>query len=126
MKQRLPSRDRDHGCAALVNRGKTLLRGEVSAQNFDRMLNLAAPRTRQIAAKERLEHQREREALATRELLLDDVRADFCRLAELYCHESPMSDIRCGETTLRRARSPRRGGWTGTRAPGSPSRTYST
>ena len=74
MQQRLAARKGDHGRAALIHRGKALLRGQLLLKNVGRILHLAAAGARQVAAEERLQHQHQGIALYASELLLQDIR----------------------------------------------------
>src|ERR1035437_3674180 len=57
VQQRFAARDRDDRRAALLDRREALLGREVTAQDLDRVLDLAAPAAGEVAAKERLEHE---------------------------------------------------------------------
>jgi hypothetical protein len=56
VQQRLAAGDGHHGCAALVDRGETLLGRELLFEDVRRILYLAAAGAGQVAAEERLKH----------------------------------------------------------------------
>src|SRR5262249_40059512 len=66
----------DHGRPALVHRPQTLLQAEVALQDVSGVLDLAAPRTGEVAAKQGLEHEDQRIALPTTKLLFQDITDD--------------------------------------------------
>ena len=84
MQQRLAARNRNHGRAAFFGGRKAFGRRKMAAQHFDRMLDLAAARAREVAAKKRFEHKRQGILLASHELLFDDVSADHGSLLETH------------------------------------------
>src|SRR5947199_100286 len=71
--QRLAARDRHDRRAAVLHRPEALLDREILGKDLRRVLDLAAPRAREIAAEEGLEHEDQRVARAAGEPLLDDV-----------------------------------------------------
>ena len=64
MHQRLAAGNGDHRRAALVHRAEAFLRREVLLEHVRRILDFAAAGARQVAAKQRLQHQHQRIALA--------------------------------------------------------------
>ena len=82
--QRLATRDRDHRRAAFLHRPDTILDGQALVQDGIRVVDLAAARTGQIAAKQRLQHQHQGVAALAREALLHDVGADAQLLDQGY------------------------------------------
>ena len=87
VQQRLSAGDGDHGGAAFVDRREALLDREALIQDFVGIIDLAAAGARQVAAKQRLEHEHQRVASASRQLLADDVGADARLLQEGYRHD---------------------------------------
>src|SRR5476649_2409649 len=77
MDQRLAAGDRHHLRAAFVDRVETVPDREALVEDGIRIVDLAAADASQIAAKQRLEHQHQRIALAAQHLLLDKVGADL-------------------------------------------------
>ena len=73
MHERFAAGDRDHRGAAFVHRLETFFRSEVFFQDVGGVLDLSASGARQIAAEQRLEHEHERVALASGQLLPQDV-----------------------------------------------------
>src|SRR5581483_6549537 len=73
MKQGLATRDRDRGRATFIGRPEAFFGRELHLQNVGRVLNFAASRARQVAAKQRLEHEHKRILLAPFQLLSEDV-----------------------------------------------------
>jgi hypothetical protein len=86
--QRLAARDRDDGCAALVDGAQSVLDGHALAQDFVGIVDLTAARAGEIALEQRLEHQHERIALVAFELLLEDVPRDAIRLNDRDTHSN--------------------------------------
>ena len=86
MEEGFAAGDGDHGRAALVDRLEALLGGELGLEDVGGVLDLAAAGAGEVAAKERLEHEDERIALAAEELLLEDVGGDGPGLRYGYCH----------------------------------------
>ena len=70
MHQRFAAGDGNHRRAALVHSLETLFGAEFRLQDVRRILDLAATRTGQIAAEQRLQHQYKRIPLASLKLLL--------------------------------------------------------
>src|SRR5438128_812616 len=83
---RLAARDRHARRAALLHRPEALLDREVLAEDLRRVLDLAAPRAREVAAEEGLEHEDQRVARAAREPLLDDVARHRPHLRQRNAH----------------------------------------
>ena len=73
MHERLAARDADHRRSAFIDSAETLFGRELLLENMRRILNLAASRTGEVAAKERLQHQDQRVAFASLCLLLENV-----------------------------------------------------
>ena len=71
--QRLAAGNAHHGCAALIHGSEALLRREFFLQDVRRILDLAAARARQVTAKQRLQHQHQRIALASGQLLFNNI-----------------------------------------------------
>ncbi len=78
--QRFAAGDRNHRRSAFIHGFEAFFRRQFRFQNVRRILDLAATGAGQVAAKERLQHQHERIALAPRELLFQDVRCNRPRL----------------------------------------------
>ena len=76
VQQRLAAGEHDDRRAALVDRANAVLDRQPLIQDLVRVVDLAASRTREVAAKQRLEHQHERIALAPTEVLSDDIGTD--------------------------------------------------
>src|SRR5262249_44728365 len=71
MKEWLAARDADDGCSAFVGRCEALVDRQMTLQKRLRILDLAAARAREVAAKQRLEHEHEWVSPAACETLLD-------------------------------------------------------
>src|SRR4029077_20686465 len=84
--QRLAARYRHDGRAALVDGLERVLDRHALAQDLVRIVDLAAPRAREVALEQRLEHQHERIALVALELLLEDVARDAVSLNQRDSH----------------------------------------
>src|ERR1700731_3104085 len=82
-----PPRHDDHGRAALIDRGQGVLDGDALVKNGVGIVDLAATRASEIAAKQRLQHQHKRIAFAARKMLSNDIGADSYNLSEGYAHE---------------------------------------
>src|SRR6185503_1842057 len=67
--ERLAAGNRDHGRIAGVDRGQRVLDTHAFAQDLVRIIDLAAPRAFQIALEQRFQHQYERIAVLSRQLL---------------------------------------------------------
>jgi hypothetical protein len=93
--QRLTTRNCHHRGTALINRVEAFLDGETTIENRLRVVDLAATEARQVAAKQRLEHEDQRIALTPQQFLLEDVRADFHFLAKgnVHCLRFPVSTV---------------------------------
>ena len=74
--QRLAAGNRDHRRAALVDGVEAFLHRQPPVEDRVRIVDLAAAEAGEIAAEQRLEHQHQRVALATHELLLEQICAD--------------------------------------------------
>src|SRR3989442_13866286 len=68
VQQRLSASDGPHWSAAFVNRREALLDREALIQDFVGIIDLAAAGARQVAAKQRLEHEHQRIASASCQL----------------------------------------------------------
>jgi hypothetical protein len=84
--ERLAARDGHDGGAALVDGLETLLDGEVLPEDLARILDLAAARTGEVAAEQRLEHEDERVLLAPTIPLREHVARDGPHLRDGYAH----------------------------------------
>src|SRR5205823_13794990 len=96
--QRLAARDRDHRRSALFGSIPTLLRRHAAIEDGIGIVDLAATGARQIAAKQRLQHQHEWITFAAKQLLLEHVRADTQLLVERNSHYACLPE--CNEPTL--------------------------
>ncbi len=76
MHERLAAGDGDHGRAAFVDRAEALLGREVLLEHMRGILDFAAAGAGQVAAKQRLQHEHQRVALAPLQALLEDIRRD--------------------------------------------------
>ncbi len=86
MQKRLTAGDRDHGRAALIDRGERVGDRKALVQNFVRVVDLPAAGTGEVATKQRLQHQHERIALAANQMLLHDIGADAQHLVHRDGH----------------------------------------
>ena len=86
MEQRLAAWNRNHRRAAFFRRIKALLRSEMTLENVRGILNLATARAGEIAAKERLQHEHQRVALAPAQLLCQHIASDGPHLTERNSH----------------------------------------
>jgi hypothetical protein len=73
--ERLAARNAHHRGAALVDGMPTLFRGQALVQHMIGVLNLPAAGTREVAPKQRFQHQGKRIAFLSRQMLADDVGA---------------------------------------------------
>src|ERR1700722_10646717 len=76
-----------HRGAALIDGRQRVFDGYALVEDGVGIVDLAAARTSEIAAKQRIQHQHERVALAAGEMLLNDIGADSRNLSEGYAHE---------------------------------------
>src|SRR5262249_43423161 len=76
MQQRLAAGNRHHRRAAFIDGLQAFANGEPLVQNLVRIVDLAATRASKIATEQRLEHEHEWIALATREMLKKHVGPD--------------------------------------------------
>ena len=86
MHERLAAGDADHRSAAFFDGLEALLGREVLLEDVRGVLDLAAAGAGQVAAEERLEHEHQRIALTSLQLLLQDVSSDRPHLRHGYCH----------------------------------------
>ena len=86
MDQRLAAGDGDHRRAALIDRVQTFLHAEALVQDRRRIVDLATPDAREVAAKQRLQHQNERVVFPPHQLLLEDVATDLQFLVKRNIH----------------------------------------
>ncbi len=82
MDQGFATGDADHRRAAFLDRVEALLRGQALVENVGGVLDLTATGAGQIATEERLQHQHQRVALATLQLLGDNVGGNRPRLRD--------------------------------------------
>ena len=75
--QRLAAGDRHHRRAAFVDRVETFLDRQTLVEDRVGIIDLAATGAGEIAAKQRLQHEHERIALAARQTLTQHVSTDF-------------------------------------------------
>src|SRR5690606_34879494 len=78
--------DRHDRRTALVDRAQRVLDTHPLSQDVGRIVDLAAPRAREVALKQGLEHQDQRIALIPLQLLLEDVARDPETLYEWNAH----------------------------------------
>ncbi len=109
VQQRLAAGDGDDGGAALVDGLQRVGNGQALVQDLGRVVDLAAAGARQVAAEERLQHQHQRVALTTAEMLLDDIGADPDHLLQRnrHLHFSLAAAIRGSLHALMAGRCPR-------------------
>ena len=91
VQQRLAAGDHHHRRAAFVDRLHAFFIGKALVENLVGIIDLAATGALQIAAKQRLQHQHQRVALATHEMLLDDIGANARALEHRYTHTVRLS-----------------------------------
>src|SRR6202035_967702 len=84
MHQRFAAGNADHGRAALIYRAETFFRAELLFEDVSGILDLAASGARKIAAEQRFQHQYQRIAPASGELLLQHVARDGPHLGYRY------------------------------------------
>ena len=104
VQQRFAAGDADHRRTAFVGCVDALLDGEVLLQDRDGVLDLAAAGAGQVAAKERLQHEHERIALAPTEALLQHVAAYRHHLRRRNSHGTSLLVLRA-VLPLRRTRA---------------------
>jgi hypothetical protein len=85
--QRLAPRDRDHRRAAVLDRLDALGDRKAPVQDLLRIVDLAAARTGEIAAEQRLQHEHQGIALPAEQALLQDVGPDPELLPQGYRQE---------------------------------------
>src|ERR1700733_13235748 len=101
VQQRLAARHDDHGGAALVDRGQRVLNGDPFVKNGGGIVDLAATGASEVAAEQRLQHQHQRIALATGQVLPGDIGADSYNLSERYAHGRFLQSKLDGKAELR-------------------------
>src|SRR5437868_11136231 len=94
MHQRLAARYGHHWCPAFVDRLEALFRRQFLLQDVWRILDFAATRASQIAAKQRLQHQYKGISLAPSQLLLQQIGGDGPPLRNRYRHRALLSSVR--------------------------------
>src|ERR1700729_38233 len=87
VQQRFAARHDDHRSAAFIDRGQRVFDGYALVKDGVGIVDLAAARASEVAAKQRLQHQNQRVALAAREMLPNDIGADSYNLPEGYAHD---------------------------------------
>src|ERR1700730_16888468 len=86
VQQRLAPRPHDHRSAALIDRGQGVLNRDPFVKNGVGIVDLAAAGASEVAPEQRLQHQHQRIALATGQVLPNDIGADPYNLSEWYAH----------------------------------------
>ena len=86
VEERLAAGDAHHGSAALVDGLHALRHAQVLLEDVRRVLDLAAPCARQVAAEERLEHQHQGIVLVPAQTLSENVRGNGPHLGNRDCH----------------------------------------
>ena len=86
MHEGFAARNRNHRGSALIDCFEAVFHGEIFFQDVGRVLNFAASGAGQIATEERLQHEHERVALASGELLAQDVGGHGPHLGYGNCH----------------------------------------
>jgi hypothetical protein len=84
--QRLAAGDGHHRRAAFVGGIPAFLRRHAAIEDRIGIVDLAAADACEVAAEQRLQHQHQRIALASQQLLLGHVAADAELFEERYCH----------------------------------------
>jgi hypothetical protein len=82
--------------ARLFNGGKAFFRRELTLQHVGRVLDLAASRAGQVTAEEHLQHDHQRIALASGNLLLQDITGHSPHLRDWYGHSLLLCSLRRG------------------------------
>src|SRR5580704_6785059 len=101
VQQRLAARHDDHRSAALVDRGQGVLNGDPFVKNGVGIVDLAAAGASEVAPEQRLQHQHQRIALATGQVLPNDISADPYNLSEWYAHGGSLDSKRDRENEPR-------------------------
>ena len=111
VQQRFAAGHSHHGGAAFIHRVEAFLHREALVEDGRRVVDLAAAATRQVTAEQWLQHQHQRVTLASREMLLEDIRADtqhllnrnrqstFSRKSPDHLRPSMKAWLGCPETT---------------------------
>jgi hypothetical protein len=86
VEQRLSAGDGHHRCPAFLGSSEALLRRQMPPQRFHRMLDFATTETRQVTAKQRLEHQHQWVTLDPAHALAKHVAGDGEHLRKWYRH----------------------------------------
>ena len=76
VQQRLAAGEHHDRRAAFVDRSQGIVHRQPLIENLLRIVDFAAPGASQIAAEQRLKHQHERIALASAQMLAEDIRPD--------------------------------------------------
>src|SRR5580704_9395864 len=84
VQQRLAARHDDHRSAALVDRGQGVLDRDPFVKNGVGIVDLATAGASEVAPEQRLQHQHQRIAVATGQVLPNDISADPYNLSEWY------------------------------------------
>ncbi len=87
MQQRLAAGDRDHRRAAFVDGAERVLDRHALIEDLVGIVDLAAARTSEVAAKQRLEHQHQWIALAPAKALAHHIATDSQLLPKRYSHD---------------------------------------
>src|SRR5262245_28536164 len=98
--QRLAPGNGDHRSAALVGGVEALLDRQPAIENGIGIVDLAASDARQIAPKQRLEHEHERIAVSPQQFLLEDIGADahFLKKRDSHSFHLPVWRLRLSST----------------------------
>ena len=86
VQKRLAAGDHHHRRATFVHRAQRVLDRKPLVEDMIGVIDLAAAGAGQIAAEQRLHHEHERITSHAQEVLLDEIRADFCDIAERNGH----------------------------------------
>src|SRR5581483_5188196 len=91
--QRLAARDRHHRRSAFFSGIPALLRAHAPIEDGIRIVDLAATDARQVATKQRLQHQHEGITLSAKQLLLEHVPADTQLFVERNSHYASLPNV---------------------------------
>ncbi len=86
MQQRFAASNRDDWCAAFIDRRHAVVVRQTLIENLSRVIDLAATSTGKVTAEQRLQHQDERVALASAEMLANKIGADAGSLMKRNSH----------------------------------------
>src|SRR5262245_57943877 len=100
MEQRLATGDRDDRCAAFVDRRHALVVRQALIEDLVGIVDLAATGAGEVAAKQRLQHQHERIALAAGNVLAQHVSPDMSRLQKGNAHGATPTAYRSAVTSV--------------------------